>query len=142
MPTPVSTVLAAINAVERRDLGRLREFYDPDVTFEWSPGLPYSGRFEGAEIAGMSEQFEAVWGPLQPTERERLMEPVVIGSTDDTVVIQYQWRAVHPTAGRFETPVLARYRVNDGHLTEACMFYWDHAGLLSFLDRASRGSGQ
>lgn len=124
MTTPASTSPAAPGAVEDRDLGRLHELYDPDLTFERPPGPPYSGRFDGGEVEEMSDRFQAVWGPLQPTADERSMQPVVIGSSDDTVVTQYQWRATHPTAGNFETRVLARYRVNAGRLVETGMSYW------------------
>jgi ketosteroid isomerase-like protein len=133
MMTPERTALAAIEAVEARDAQRLSELYDPTVVFEWPPGLPYSGRFHGADIDTMTRRFATVWAPLQPSATERGMDPVVVAASGDTVVIEYQWRAVAPGARRFETPVLARYRANGGRLTAAQMYYWDLPGLIEFL---------
>lgn len=140
--TSASIVLAAIRAVETRDLERLHELYDPAVTFEWPPGLPYSGTFSGPEVEEMTARFEAVWAPLQPTADERSMSPTVVSAGGGDVVVEYRWRATHALAGSFETPVLARYRVEDGRLAEARMFYWDHVGLRRFLDRAGVGTGE
>jgi len=130
------TALAAIEAVEQRDLERLEALYDPDVEFDWQPGLPYSGHYQHEGNADMTERYRAVWERLQPTEAERRMDAAVVASSGETVVIEYQCRAVDHRARRFETPVLARYRVRDGRLVAAQMFYWDLEGLRVFLTSA------
>ena len=133
MSSAEHTVLAAIEAVEQRDFDRLAALYYPGVRFEWPPGLPYSGRYEGDEIVTMSQRFSSVWGALQPTDAERRMEPTVVAAADDTVVVQYVTRGVDRHGRRFETPVLARYQAKDGRLADAQMYYWDLVGLRRFL---------
>ena len=140
MSSAEQTVLAAITAVEQRDLDRLAGLYDPGVRFHWPPGLPYSGCYESGELATMSQRFSSVWQPLQPTEELRRMEPSVVATSDDTVVVQYVTRGVDAGGQRFETPVLARYRGRDGRLVEAQMYYWDLVGLRQFLQTAGVAS--
>jgi ketosteroid isomerase-like protein len=129
-------VLAAIRAVENRDPNALLALYHPEVTFEWPPGLPYSGRFRDAEIAEMSERYLAVWDPLQPTPAERRMDAQVVASGGADVVVEYAVRARDQRDNRFETRTLARYKVLDDRLAAATMFYWDHVGLLAFLEES------
>lgn len=128
--------LAAIKAVESRDLATLSQLYHRDIRFEWPPGLPYSGVFQGSAVSEMTARFAAAWEPLQPTDAEKCMDPSVVASSDDTVVIEYTWRAVDQRGDHFETSTLARYDVRDGLLAGARMYYSDHAGVLDFLRRA------
>jgi ketosteroid isomerase-like protein len=130
------TVLDAIKSVETRDLDRLAALYDPGIAFDWPPGLPYSGHYEGRHIATMSEVFASVWQPLQQTEEERRMEPTVVATAGDTVVVQYVTRGADAAGRRFDTPVLGRYRARDGRLVEAQMYYWDLIGLQAFIKSA------
>jgi uncharacterized protein len=130
------TALAAIESVETRDLDRLATLYDPGIIFDWPPGLPYSGHYEGRHIATMTERFASVWQPLQETEEERRMDPTVVATAGDTVVVQYVARGADAAGRRFETPVLARYRARDGRLVEAQMYYWDLIGLQEFIRSA------
>jgi ketosteroid isomerase-like protein len=128
--------LAAIRAVEQRDVPELIALYDPNVEFDWPPDFPYSGHHQGAQVAEMSARFASVWGPLQPTAFERSMDAEVIATTGDEVVVRYAWRALDAQSRRFETPVLAHYRVVNGKLRSARMFYWDHLGLVEFVRRS------
>jgi ketosteroid isomerase-like protein len=130
------TVLAAIESVETRDLERLAALYDPAVAFDWPPGLPYSGHYEGRDVATMTERFASVWLPLQQTDEQRRMEPTVVATASDTVVVQYVARGADAAGRRFETPVLARYRARGGRLVEAQMYYWDLIGLQEFIKSA------
>jgi ketosteroid isomerase-like protein len=131
--TPEEIALAAVKAVEDRDLDTLDQLYHPDVRFEWPPGLPYSGRFQGASVDEMTQRFAAVWEPLQPTDDEKRMDATVVASSGNTVVVEYTWRSVDQRGHRFETSTLARYEVRDGRFAGARMYYSDHAGLLAFL---------
>lgn len=133
MSTNEEVALATIKAVETRDLATLHALYHPDVTFHWQPGLPYSGDFSGAGMAQMTEIFSGVWGPLQPDEETRRMDPRVVASNGDTVVIEYLWRARRLDGASFETETIAKYRIADGRLIEAQMFYYDLPGLLEFI---------
>lgn len=127
-------VLATIKAVEERDFEALEHLYHPQIEFNWPPGLPYSGRFNAAEVPDMTMRFAAVWEPLQPTDVEKRMDPIVVASAGDTVVVEYIWRAVDTTGRRFETSTLARYEVRDERLARARMYYFDLPGMLAFLD--------
>jgi ketosteroid isomerase-like protein len=78
------------------------------------------------------------WGPLQPTEAERRIDPRVVATRGDEVVIEYTTRAVSPDGERFESPVLGLYQVRDGKFARAQMFHYDTAAILAFLERAGR----
>ena len=138
MPANETVALATIKAVEERDLETLHALYHPDVTFHWQPGLPYSGDFSGPGMAEMTAIFSGVWGPLQPDEETRRMHPRVVASNGELVVIEYTWRARRPDGATFETETVAKYRITDGRLIEARMFYYDLAGLIEFIG-AARG---
>lgn len=132
-------VMAVLDAVERRDGAALRALYHPQIEFRWPPSLPYGGRFRGsAEVAGMAERFAAVWLPLQPTDEARRIERRVVAAGDDGhVVVEYVWKGVAPDGRRFQTDTLADYRVHDGLLARARMYYDDLVGLVDFLAHAA-----
>jgi len=129
-------VLATIKAVEERDFSALEQLYHPEIEFFWPPGLPYSGRFKASEVPDMTMRLAAVWEALQPTDAEKRMDPVVVASSGDTVVVEYTWRAVDAAGRRFETSTLARYDVRDGRLARAQMYYFDLFGMMAFLTDA------
>ena len=93
----------------------------------------------------MREQFDeapeetwlGTWGPLQPTETERRMDPRVVATDGDEVVVQYTTRALAPNGERFASLVLGLYEVRDGKFARAQMFHYDTAG--NGLPRAGRG---
>jgi uncharacterized protein len=136
-------VLAVFRAIEERDREALFGLYHDDVELHDAPSLPYG--YEG--ICGkeaMREQLESTperswlgtWGPLQPRNAERQMDPRVVAARGDEVVIQYTTRAVAPNGERFESPVLGLYEVRDGKFARAQMFHYDTAAILEFLERA------
>ena len=137
-------VLGVIRAVEERDADALFELYHEDVELHDALSLPYTHTARGK--SEMREQFEAspeetwlgTWGPLQPTEQERRMDPRVIASNGDEVVVLYTTRAVAPDGERFESPVLGLYGVRDGKFARAQMFHYDTAAILAFLERAGK----
>jgi ketosteroid isomerase-like protein len=149
MQSNEEVVLGVIGAVEQRDADALFELYHEDVELHDAPSLPYGYPARGKRQ--LREQLETApeetwlgtWGPLQPTERERRMDPRVVASNGDEVVVQYTTRALAPTGERFESPVLARYDVRDGKVARAQMFHYDTAGILAFLERAGQtGQGK
>ena len=129
-------VLRVLDAVEHRRLDELRDLYHPEVEFHWQTGLPYGGDFAGPSMATMGERFATIWGPLQPDADTRRMDPVVVATNGGDVVVNYTWRGRDARGRRFETPTLAHYRVADGRLRDARMFYYDLVGLIRFLDDA------
>ena len=115
-------------AIEQRDLQRLLDLCQPDVAFLWPPALPYAGGERGA--------WAQTWMPLQPTEAEQRMDARVVAASEDEVVILWQQRGVSPAGDRFDGPVLGLYRLRDGKLARAQMFYFDTVGLVDFLTKA------
>jgi ketosteroid isomerase-like protein len=71
------------------------------------------------------------------------MDPRVVAASDQEVVVLWRQRGLSRIGGRFDCSVLGLYRVRDGKLARARMFYFDTAAVASFLanaerDRASR----
>src|SRR5262245_60554842 len=140
----VRLVLHSFRCVERRDAPGLLAVYHPDIEFHWPPSLPYGGsgrvfdsngtlsRLDGTR-AGAS--FDDTWNPLQPTEAERRMDPQVVATGEDSVVVLYRQRGVNARGERIDAPVLGLYHVRDGRLARAQMFYFDTAAVASFLAR-------
>ena len=128
-------MLEIFKAIERRDPERLQELWDPDVEFHWPPSLPYGGASRRPRDERPS--WIQTWMPLQPTEAERRMDARIVAATEDEVVVLWRQRGVSPTGARFDGPVLALYRLRDGKLARAQMFYFDTTALAGFLAYAS-----
>src|SRR5262249_9633178 len=105
-------MLEIFSAIERRDPQRVFELCEPDVEFHWPPSLPYGGISRGR--AADSLTWSTTWVPLQPTEAERRMDPRVVATSGDEVVVVWQQRGVGPRGDRFDGPVLGLYRLRDG----------------------------
>jgi uncharacterized protein len=131
----VELMLQIFSAIERRDAERALELFDPDVEFHWPPSLPYGGTFRG--LLPDHPTWSQTWDALQPTEAERTMDYRVIAASDDEVVVLWQQRGVAPTGERFDGPVLGLYKVREGKLVRAQMFYFDTVALVSFLEKAN-----
>jgi ketosteroid isomerase-like protein len=135
-------VLGVFAAVEQRDRQKLFELCHEDVEFHDAASLPYGGSTRGKEA--LQEQLEiapertwlGTWEPLQPTERERRMEPRVVATAGGEVVVSYRQRAVGPDGERYDAPVVGIYEVRDGKFARAQMFHYDTAALVDFLERA------
>jgi ketosteroid isomerase-like protein len=140
--TSVEVVLESFRAVERRDERRQRELFHPEAEFHWPPSLPYGGTRLGRDEAGQRSGWEDVWTPLQPTEAERRLDPRVVAASDDEVVVLWQQRGLDHAGNRFECPVLGLYRVRDGKLTRAQMFYFDTTATAEFLTTAGEGQAR
>jgi ketosteroid isomerase-like protein len=142
MQSNEQVVLGVLRAVEQRDAVALFELYHDDVELHDAPSLPYAYTARGK--TAMREQFETApeetwlgtWGPLQPTENERRMDPRVVASEGDEVVVLYTTRALATNGERFESHVLGLYEVRDGKFAGARMFHYDTAAILAFLERA------
>jgi len=136
----VETMLKIFETIEQRNLQRpdpakLHELFAPEVEFHWPPSLPYGGTTRGLKIN--SPGWADTWDSLQPTDAERRMDPRVVGADDDgQVVILWRQRGVSPAGERIDTPVLGLYKIREGKLARAQMFYFDTAALLSFLAKA------
>jgi uncharacterized protein len=144
MTENVEVVLAAFRAVEERDGDGLLALYHPEVEFVEAPSLPYGGTFWGKEdirnrlVRASEETWLTTWGPLQPTDAERSMDPRVVAANGSEVVVHYRQRALAPSGERFDAPVLGLYEVRDGLFARAQMFHFDTAAVVAFLARGHR----
>jgi uncharacterized protein len=127
-------MLEIFAAIERRDPQRMLELCHPDVEFHWPASLPYGGTSRG--LAGERPTWIGTWLPLQPTEAERRMDPRVVATSEEEVVVLWRQWGLSPAGNRFDAPVLALYELRDGKLARAQMFYFDTAALLRFLAKA------
>jgi uncharacterized protein len=142
MGSDAEVALGVIRAVHERDDERLMELFHDDVQLHDAASLPYGGVVEGK--ASIQEQIESApeetwlgtWGPVQPTEAERRMDPRVLSENNGEVVVLYHQRALAADGERFDSPVIGLYEVRDGKLARAQMFHYDTAAINAFLERA------
>jgi ketosteroid isomerase-like protein len=130
----VELMLEIFRAIEQRDEQRLRELFDPALEMHWPPSLPYGGTHT-ASTPGPTT-WAQTWIPLQPTEAERRMDPRVIAAAGDEVVVLWRQRGMAPAGERFDGEVLALYKLRNGKLVRAQMFYFDTLGAADFLAKA------
>jgi ketosteroid isomerase-like protein len=64
------------------------------------------------------------------------MDPRVVGTNGNEIVVAYRQRALSPTGERLDQPVVALYGVRDGKFARAQMFHFDTAAINDFLARA------
>lgn len=133
----IQTMVGVFQAVEHRDQKRMLELCAADVEFHWPRSLPY-GREVGS-LASPGPSWGETWAPLQPTETERRLDPRVVAASDTEVVVHWTQRGLSPSGERFEGDVLGLYRIRDGKLARAQMFYFDTVAVVQFLERAARG---
>jgi ketosteroid isomerase-like protein len=139
MSTNVDVVLDTFRAVEQRDEQALFALYHPDVELWDAPSLPYGGTRSGLDDirealdSDPERTWLGTWGPLQPTEAERRMDPRVVATNDSEVVVLYRQRALDPDGNRFDAPVLGMYEVRDGKFARAQMFHFDTVAVVEFL---------
>ena len=119
-------LLKAFRAIEQRNDREFAELLHPDFEIHWPSALPYG--------IGKGRTWSDTWNPLQPTDAERSMDPRVVAANQDEVVVLWRQRGINFAGERFETEVLGLYRVRDGKLVRAQMFYFDTAAVAKFLD--------
>jgi ketosteroid isomerase-like protein len=139
----IQVMIEIFHLIETRDPNnqantqRGLDLLQPDVEFHWPPSLPYGGSSRGLQDT-THPTWSETWTPLQPTEVERRMDPRVVGSSGDEVVILWHQRGLSPNGERCDSEVLGYYRLRDGKLARAQMFYFDPAGVGAFLERCKK----
>ena len=131
----VATMLRIFDAIERRDEGRFLENVDAACEMHWPASLPYGG--SATLSSSHRPTWKDTWDRLQPTAAERAMDPRIVAATDDEVVVLWRQRGLGPTDERFDQEVLALYRLREGKLQRAQMFYFDTCAVAGFLTRSS-----
>jgi ketosteroid isomerase-like protein len=129
------TMREIFRAIEERDQQKLLELLDPDFEIHWPLSLPYGGSARGLKPEGPT--WSQTWEPLQPTEAERRMDARVVASNGDEVIVLWHQRGVNKKGERFDGEVLGLYRLRDGKLARAQMFYFDTAAVRKFLQAGS-----
>jgi ketosteroid isomerase-like protein len=148
MSSNVDVVLRTIRAVERRDARALLALYHPEVEMHHAPSLPYGGTRSGLndirqDIEHNSERtWLGTWGPLQPTQEQRSIDPRVVAATDREVVVLYRQRGLDPAGERFDAPVIGPYEVHDGKFARAQMFHFDTPAVVNYLTKAQQRLGR
>jgi hypothetical protein len=66
------------------------------------------------------------------------MDPQVIGTRGNEVVVLWHQRAIDAAGRRLDEEVLARYKVVDNKLARGQMFYFDTTRVAAFLAAAAR----
>ncbi|HEX8857622.1 MAG TPA: nuclear transport factor 2 family protein [Actinomycetes bacterium] len=145
-PGNVDLILEIFAAVERRDAERFGQLVHADFEIHWPPALPYGGSYRDLDFHPEPGRrtWAETWDPLQPTAAERRMDPRVVATDDQSgeAVVLWRQRGRSPTGERFDGPVLGLYKIQDGRLARAQMFYFDTVALGDFLAKAApRGTG-
>jgi uncharacterized protein len=128
------TILAIFRAIEERDAAQFRALLQPDFEIHWPRSLPYGGTFRGVEP--QPHGWGATWQPLQPTEAERRMDPQIIATRGDDVVVLWHQRGRSGDGESIDEEVLGLYRFREGKLARAQMFYFDTVSVGNFLAKA------
>jgi ketosteroid isomerase-like protein len=148
MSSNVGVVLGTIRAVEKRDAQALLALYHPEVEMHDALSLPYGGTRSGLDDIRQDIQHNpertwlGTWGPLQPTDEERRMDPRAVAANDREVVVLYRQRGLDPVGERFDGPVVGLYEVQEGKFARAQMFHFDTAAVVKFLAKAQHRLGR
>jgi uncharacterized protein len=133
----VETIRSLFRGVEERDLEAYIAAGHPEVVIREPGSLPYGGDYRGLE--GMRRHaagWMRTWAALQPGD-ERKLDAVFIDAGYH-VVASWRLRArAHDGNGTLDMPMVGIYRLRDGKLVEAQMFYSDTVEVLRFLEVAS-----
>jgi ketosteroid isomerase-like protein len=135
----IDVVLRVFAAVEQRDEQAFAGLAHPELELHWPPSLPYGGTARAQDVtARRLPTWGTTWDPVQPTERERRLDPRLVAASGDEAVVLWHQRGVDAAGERFDGEVLGLYQVRDGKLARAQMFYFDPVAALDFLSRAER----
>jgi len=127
----VDLILRLFAAIENRDRKRFAACIHPNCEFHWPPSLPYGGTV--AAMAPAPGWLET-WAPLQPTEAERALSPQIVAAERDVLVVRWCQRGRNASGDTTDTQVLGCYKVENGLLRQAEMFYFDLPAVHLFLD--------
>lgn len=133
----VKVVQSLFRGVEERDLEAYLSAWDREIVVVCEPdSLPYGGKFRGSEgVRRHAAAWLRTWSPLQPGD-ERKLGAAFVGAGDD-VVVRWRLRARAPDGERtLDMPMVSLYKVCDGKVKLAQMFYSDTAEMLRFLKGA------
>jgi len=132
----VDVVLQVFRSVEERNPQLAAEIYHDDLEFHWPRPLPYAGSSYGLQASVERRPgWAETWDPFQ-REPDRGLGARVVASSEDEVVVLWHQRGRDRGGRELDTPVLGLYRVRDGKLARAQMFYFDPLAAAGFLTEA------
>jgi uncharacterized protein len=132
----VEVVQSLFRGVEERDLEVYLAPWAREVVVREPGSLPYGGEYCGPEgVRRHAAAWLRTWSPLQSGD-ERKLGAAFVGAGDD-VVVRWRLRARAPDGERtLDMPMVSLYKVRDGKVRLAQMFYSDTAEVLRFLKGA------
>lgn len=132
----VETIRNLFRGVEERDLEAYLAVGHPEVVIREPGSLPYGGEYHGLEgLKRHAAGWMRTWAPLQPEDERKLDADFI--DAGDHVIARWRLRARTPAGdGMLDMPMVGIYRLRDGKLVEAQMFYSDTAEVLRFLEVA------
>ncbi len=130
----VELIRSLFGGVEERDLRTYLAAWHPEVVIREPGSLPYGGEYRGLEgVRRHAAGFMQTWEALQPGD-ERKLNAIFIDAGDH-VIARWRLKARVPDGeGTLDMPMVGAYKLRDGKLVEAQMFYWDTAAVLRFLE--------
>jgi uncharacterized protein len=130
----VELIRSLFGGVEERDLRTYLAAWHPEVVIREPGSLPYGGEYRGLEgVRRHAAGFMQTWEALQPRD-ERKLNAIFIDAGDH-VIARWRLKARVPDGeGTLDMPMVGVYKLRDGKLVEAQMFYWDTAAVLRFLE--------
>ena len=132
----VDVVLQVFRSVEERNPQLAAEIYHDDLEFHWPRPLPYAGSSYGLQASVERRPgWAETWDPFQ-REPDRGLGARVVASSEDEVVVLWHQRGRDRGVRELDTPVRGLYRVRDGKLARAQMFYFDPLAAAGFLTEA------
>jgi len=132
----VEVVQRLFRGVEERDLEAYLAAWNREIVVREPGSLPYGGEYRGPEgVRRHAAAWLRTWSPLQPGD-ERKLGAAFVDAGDD-VVVRWRLRARAPDGDRtLDMPMVSLYKLRDGKVALAQMFYTDTVEVLRFLEDA------
>jgi len=132
----VEVVQSLFRGVEERDLEAYLAAWNREIVVREPGSLPYGGEYRGPEgVRRHATAWLRTWSPLQPGD-ERKLGAAFVDAGDD-VVVRWRLRARAPDGDRtLDMPMVSLYKLRDGKVALAQMFYTDTVEVLRFLEGA------
>jgi ketosteroid isomerase-like protein len=128
----LDVVSRLFRAIEQRDGQVALAAWDDEAVISEPGFLPYGGEYRGREgVARHAARWLNTWDRLQGPD-ERPLRAVFLDA-DDHVVAVWRLRARREDGTALAARVVGVYRVADGKIVAAQMFYSDRAAIVSFL---------
>ena len=117
--SPAQTVRGFLQAFQDADLEACLAAMDPDIVIEMARGLPYGGRFQGAEGFGGFVETMLARMEAAPLSFE-------VHDAGPYAVARIEARFTSRETGRtFDMPLVELYWVTDGKITRIEPYYQD-----------------